>query len=75
MNHYEYDEFGNLLASEEQTVNRFLYTGKIYDAVVGQYYLRARFYNPLLGRFNQEDDRYDDGLNLCVLLQEQSGDV
>ena len=64
LNHYEYDEFGNLLASEEQVGNRFLYTGEIYDAVVGQYYLRARFYNPLLGRFNQEDDRYDDGLNL-----------
>lgn len=42
----------------------FLYTGEIYDAAVGQYYLRARFYNPLLGRFHQEDDRYDDGLNL-----------
>lgn len=58
------DEFGNLLAREEQVANRFFHTGEIYDAAVGQYYLRARFYNPLLGRFIQEDDRYDDRLNL-----------
>ncbi len=64
LNHYEYDEFGNLLVCEENVPNRFRYAGEIYDAVLGQYYLRARFYNPLLGRFNQEDDRYDDGLNL-----------
>ena len=64
LNHYEYDEFGNLLVCEENMPNRFRYAGEIYDAVLGQYYLRARFYNPLLGRFNQEDDRYDDGLNL-----------
>lgn len=52
LNHYEYDEFGHLLVREEQVANRFLYTGEIYDAAVGQYYLREHFYNPLLGRFN-----------------------
>ena len=29
-----------------------------------QYYLRARFYNPLIGRFMQEDIYRGDGLNL-----------
>lgn len=64
LNHYEYDAFGNTLVCEEKIENRFRFAGEIYDAVTGQYYLRARFYNPVLGRFTQEDDRYDDGLNL-----------
>lgn len=64
LNHYEYDAFGNTLECKEEVENRFRFTGEIYDAVTGQYYLRARFYNPVLGRFIQEDDRYTDGLNL-----------
>jgi len=32
--------------------------------VTGQYYLRARYYNPVIGRFLQEDTYYGDGLNL-----------
>ncbi|MCM1161732.1 MAG: hypothetical protein NC412_10955 [Roseburia sp.] len=31
---------------------------------MGQYYLRARYYNPVIGRFTQEDTYYGDGLNL-----------
>nr|WP_242949941.1 RHS repeat-associated core domain-containing protein [Clostridium saccharobutylicum] len=27
------------------------YTGQQFDGVTGQYYLRARFYNPVIGRF------------------------
>ena len=34
------------------------------DAVTGQYYLRARFYNPVIARFPSEDTYYGDGLNL-----------
>ena len=34
------------------------------DAVTGQYYLRARFYNPVIARFLSEDTYYGDGLNL-----------
>lgn len=29
-----------------------------------QYYLKARFYNPAVARFTQEDTYYGDGLNL-----------
>jgi RHS repeat-associated protein len=32
-----------------------LYTGEQYDANLQQYYLRARYYNPSNGRFNQLD--------------------
>ena len=50
---------------EEETVeNRFGFAGEILDAVTGQYYLRARFYNPVIARFVSEDTYYGDGLNL-----------
>ena len=32
--------------------------------MTGQYYLRARYYNPVTARFTQEDTYYGDGLNL-----------
>lgn len=63
-NRYEYDAFGNTTVCEEQVSNRFRFTGQQYDRVTGQYYLRARFYNPVIGRFIQEDNYYGDGLNL-----------
>ncbi len=34
--------------------NRILYAGQLYDQETGQYYLRARYYNPTIGRFSQE---------------------
>ena len=63
-NWYEYDAFGVLQNSREELPNRILYTGQQYDQTSGQYYLRARFYNPVLGRFVQEDEYRGDGLNL-----------
>ena len=63
-NRYEYDAFGVLKNSMEELHNRILYTGQQYDQTSGQYYLRARFYNPVLGRFVQEDVYRGDGLNL-----------
>ena len=64
LNHYEYDAFGNTIRCEEQVHNRFRYTGEQYDPLTGQYYLRARYYNPVIARFTQEDTYYGDGLNL-----------
>ena len=63
-NRYEYDAFGVLQNSREEIPNRILYTGQQYDQTSGQYYLRARFYNPVIGRFVQEDEYRGDGLNL-----------
>ncbi len=65
-NSYLYDAFGNLLESREIIPNRMLYTGQQYDQAAGQYYLRARYYNPVIGRFTQEDNYRGDGLNLYV---------
>ena len=63
-NHYQYDAFGNELETVGELYNRIRYTGQQYDDTTGQYYLRARYYNPILGRFMQEDIYQGDGLNL-----------
>ena len=64
LNQYEYDAFGNTISCKEQVENRFRYMGEQYDPLTGQYYLRARYYNPVIARFTQEDTYYGDGLNL-----------
>ncbi|OOM79262.1 tRNA3(Ser)-specific nuclease WapA precursor [Clostridium puniceum] len=63
-NEYYHDAFGNVLDSKEEVHNRITYTGQQFDGITGQYYLRARFYNPVIGRFTQEDIYRGDGLNL-----------
>ncbi|ACD22143.1 YD repeat containing protein [Clostridium botulinum B str. Eklund 17B (NRP)] len=47
-NEYYYDAFGNVLDSKEQIHNRIVYIGQQFDAITQQYYLRARFYNPVV---------------------------
>ena len=61
---YRYDAFGRVLEERGDIENRLTYTGQMYDGETGQYYLRARFYNPVTGRFLQEDVYRGDGLNL-----------
>ena len=63
-NSYQYDAFGVPLETTEQLNNRIRYTGQQYDELTEQYYLRARYYNPVAGRFMQEDVYQGDGLNL-----------
>ena len=69
VNSYKYDAFGNTVESVENIQNRFRYAGEQFDPVTGQYYLRARFYNPIVGRFTQEDTYRGDGLNLYSYVQ------
>ncbi len=49
-------------------MNRYRFTGEMYDGVTGQYYLRARYYNPVIGRFTQMDGYHGDGLNLYAYV-------
>ena len=63
-NRYAYDAWGRITVREEAVPNRFTYYGQQIDPITQQYYLRARFYNPVLGRFTQEDTYRGDGLNL-----------
>jgi RHS repeat-associated protein len=45
--------------------NRYMYTGREWDAETEIYYYRARMYDPVLGRFLQRDPvGYQDSLNL-----------
>jgi RHS repeat-associated protein len=52
---YEYDAFGNSFTVSGSTPNEFLYRGEQYDSDLGLYYLRARYYNPVTGRFMSKD--------------------
>lgn len=63
-NYYQYSAFGENLVKEEKVSNRLRYNAQIEDDLTGLYYLRARYYNPMTGRFTQEDVIYNDGLNL-----------
>ncbi len=63
-NRYTYDAFGNTIEAEEKIPNRYQYTGQQLDPITPQYYLWARFYNPAIARFTQEDEYHGDGLNL-----------
>ena len=52
---YDYDAFGNKINSTGSTPNNYLYRGEQYDPDLGLYYLRARYYNPMTGRFLSRD--------------------
>jgi RHS repeat-associated protein len=52
---YNYDGFGNQISSTGSTPNPYLYRGEAYDSDLGLYYLRARWMNPLTGRFMSRD--------------------
>ena len=67
-NSYSYDVFGNIREEQEYVFNYFKYFGEQYEKEIEQYYLRARFYNPAVGRFTQEDIYRNDGLNLYVYV-------
>ena len=60
--------FGNIREQQENVENVFKYAGEQLDSETQQYYLRARFYNPVIARFTQEDIYRDDGLNLYVYV-------
>ena len=53
---YGYDPFGNTTASGAISANAFLYTGRENDGS-NLYFLRARYYNPAIGRFISEDPK------------------
>ncbi len=53
---YNYDGYGRALNfSPTNADTSLLYAGEMYDKNTQQYYLRARWYSPLTGRFNRID--------------------
>ena len=52
---YDYEAFGKLLNQTGNTNNSYKFAGEQYDEELEQYYLRARYFNPTIGRFTQQD--------------------
>ena len=66
---YQYNPFGNLLASQEENGNRFRYVGVygVMSEAAGLSYMRARYYEAPTGRFISEDPIWDANLYLYAL--------
>lgn len=56
---YAYDAFGNEKNPDEADTNPFRYCGEYWDSETGTYYLRARYYDPTVGRFTQQDTHWN----------------
>ncbi|WP_240343802.1 RHS repeat-associated core domain-containing protein [Paenibacillus sp. SYP-B3998] len=55
LNSYSYDIWGNIVSQQENIPQPFKYSGEMMDDKVGLQYLRARWYDPSMGRFVGED--------------------
>jgi RHS repeat-associated protein len=84
---FEYDAFGNPLAAtglRPDLAGRFGFSGREWDAETGLLHLRARYYDPELGRFISEDpvgyeggdfNLYRYALNRPLHLKDPTGTV
>lgn len=55
VNEYRYGPFGETETVRETVAQPFRFTGRELDGETGLYYYRARYYDPLPGRFISED--------------------
>src|SRR5262249_45652272 len=75
---YDYDAFGNLIASTGTTPNNYLFAGEQFDPALGIYYNRARYYDQRLGRFWTMDTWEGDPqsprvcTNICMRMRTRS---
>jgi len=51
---FDYSAFGDLISTGTPNTD-YLYTGQQFDTATGLYSLRARYYDPGVGRFNNRD--------------------
>ncbi|MFM1652571.1 RHS repeat domain-containing protein [Brevibacillus sp. B_LB10_24] len=78
LNRYEYDSWGNIVSQQEAMSNPFKYTGEMYDNESKLYYLRARYYDPSVGRFISEDTykgQVDNPLSLNRYVYTQNNPI
>ncbi|MFZ5968694.1 MAG: RHS repeat-associated core domain-containing protein [Bacillota bacterium] len=62
-NQYDYDIFGNPTLTIQSYSNAIRYAGEFMDEETGLYYLRARYYDPYVGRFISEDSYWGEDTN------------
>jgi RHS repeat-associated protein len=55
LNSYGYEAFGQTVSQSGAASNKYQYAGEQFDGVLGDYYLRQRFYNTNSGRFGRMD--------------------
>ncbi|RJX36755.1 RHS repeat protein [Paenibacillus pinisoli] len=60
LNEYSYDIWGKPIVEEEEIPNTFRYSGEFWDSSTELQYLRARWYDPITGRFVNEDTYQGD---------------
>ena len=58
---YAYNAFGVEENIDAADTNPFRYCGEYYDVETGSIYLRARYYDPSVGRFLSEDTHWNTG--------------
>jgi RHS repeat-associated protein len=64
---YDYDAFGNPVTTSGSTPNTMLYLGEQFDPDLWHYYLRARYYNFVTGRFVSRDPEDGDDTTPATL--------
>jgi len=69
VNSYNYDEWGNIRTISETVSNPLRYCGEYFDEESGLYYLRARYYDPLIARFITKDSLEGDISNPLSMNQ------
>lgn len=84
---FDYDPFGNLRSNTGTVVNNYRFSGEQLDPESGMVYLRARYYDPTIGRFISRDpvkgslanpqsqNPYAYALNNPVILSDPSGEI
>jgi len=66
---YTFDSFGNLASSTGTLTNPFRYTAREFDTETNLYFYRARYLDPLVGRFVREDPiRFQGGINFYAYV-------
>ena len=85
---YAFDAYGNALGfTTGAALTALLYSGELTDATTGLQYLRARYYDPAIGRFNRLDPfaglssvplsfhRYGYAFSSPIILTDPSGAI
>ncbi len=81
---YVFDSFGNTSSTTGTFTQPFRFTGREFDGETGLYYYRARYYDPIVGRFMSEDPIGFDGgstnfysyvLNNPIRFKDPSGNL